>query len=75
MAIAEKEQYNKENSPSKSSRGGGSFFKKRTARRAKSLNKDHWDDVIFGKHRKAPVLKLLSSEKKCVLNLRDKLYV
>ncbi|ELU09381.1 hypothetical protein CAPTEDRAFT_221876 [Capitella teleta] len=28
-------------------RSGGSFFKKK-ARRAKSLNKDHWDDVIFG---------------------------
>ena len=28
--------------------GAGSFFKRRTARRAKSLGKDHWDDVIFG---------------------------
>ncbi len=28
--------------------GGGSFFKKKTARRAKSLGKDHWDDVVFG---------------------------
>ena len=38
----------KENQPGK--RGsGGSFFKKKTARRAKSLGKDHWDDVIFGK--------------------------
>ena len=36
----------KENQPSKPSRGG-SFFKKKVARRAKSLGKDHWDDVIF----------------------------
>ena len=28
--------------------GAGNFFKRRTARRAKSLGKDHWDDVIFG---------------------------
>ena len=26
---------------------GSSFFKKKTARRAKSLGKDHWDEVIF----------------------------
>ena len=35
----------KENQPNKPSRGG-SFFKKKAARRAKSLGKDHWDDVI-----------------------------
>ena len=34
---------------SKRSNKGGSFFKKKTARRAKSLGKDHWDDVVFGK--------------------------
>ena len=33
---------------SKRSNKGGSFFKKKTARRAKSLGKDHWDDVVFG---------------------------
>ena len=32
----------------KGSLRGGSFFKKK-ARRAKSLNKDHWQDVVFGK--------------------------
>ena len=39
----------KENVPGKGGRAGGSFFKKKTARRAKSLGKDHWEDVIFGK--------------------------
>ena len=39
----------KENIPGDGKRGqGGSFFKKKTARRAKSLGKDHWDDIIFG---------------------------
>ena len=39
----------KENIPGDGKRAqGGSFFKKKTARRAKSLGKDHWDDVIFG---------------------------
>ena len=46
-------QSDKENIPTgrkhgKIGSGGGSFFKRRTARRAKSLGKDHWDDVIFG---------------------------
>ena len=36
----------KENTPTSKSKPGG-FFKKKTARRAKSLGKDHWDDVIF----------------------------
>ncbi len=26
----------------------GSFFKRRSARRSKSLSKDHWEDVVFG---------------------------
>ena len=39
---------NKENQPkSHRSGGGSSFFKKKSARRAKSLGKDHWDEVIF----------------------------
>ena len=39
----------KENGVVKGSRSfrGGSFFKKK-ARRAKSLNRDHWEDVVFG---------------------------
>jgi len=52
MALAQN-QSDKENVPSgrkhgKMGSGGGSFFKRKTARRAKSLGKDHWDDVIFG---------------------------
>ncbi|WAR29516.1 ZO2-like protein, partial [Mya arenaria] len=35
----------KENSPSK---GRGLLFKRKAARRSKSLSKDHWEDVIFG---------------------------
>jgi len=35
-------------SASKSNRNS-SFFKKKTAWRAKSLGKDHWDDAIFGR--------------------------
>ena len=47
MALAQN-QPEKEN---QSKRGGtSSFFKKKTARRAKSLGKDHWDDVIFGRN-------------------------
>lgn len=42
--LASAQNPDKENS---SKSRGGSFFKKRTARRAKSLGKDHWDDVIF----------------------------
>ncbi|XP_052785868.1 tight junction protein ZO-1-like isoform X3 [Mya arenaria] len=34
----------KENSPSK---GRGLLFKRKAARRSKSLSKDHWEDVIF----------------------------
>ena len=30
-----------------SSESRGSFFKRRSARRSKSLNKDHWKDIIF----------------------------
>ena len=41
----------KENQPkSHRSGGGSSFFKKKSARRAKSLGKDHWDEVIFCKY-------------------------
>jgi len=36
------------NNKSNSSNRSSSFFKKRTAWRAKSLGKDHWDDVVFG---------------------------
>jgi len=34
----------KENSPSK---GRGLLFKRKAARRSKSLSKDHWEEVIF----------------------------
>lgn len=30
--------------------GGASSFFKRKARRAKSLNRDHWDDIMFGQY-------------------------
>ena len=36
----------KENSPAK---GRGLLFKRKAARRSKSLSKDHWEDVIFCK--------------------------
>ena len=31
-----------------SSESRGSFFKRRSARRSKSLSKDHWEEVVFG---------------------------
>ena len=50
--VTAQQSSDKENTPLKSGRPvgrqSGSFFKKKVARRAKSLGKDHWDDVIFG---------------------------
>ncbi len=47
LALAQSQNAPAEESAKRSHRGG-SFFKKKTARRAKSLGKDHWDDVVFG---------------------------
>ena len=42
----QKEENDKENFPA---RGRGSLFRRKSSsRRAKSLGKDHWDEVMFG---------------------------
>ena len=41
----QKPESEKENLPA---RGRGSLFKRKSSRRAKSLGKDHWDEVVFG---------------------------
>ena len=47
LAIAKQQsEEEKENSPSKSR---SLLFKRKAARRSKSLGKDHWEDVIFCK--------------------------
>ncbi|XP_052096384.1 tight junction protein ZO-1-like isoform X11 [Mytilus californianus] len=44
MGTQQTSEADKENSPAKVGRG---LFKRKTARRSKSLGKDHWEDVIF----------------------------
>jgi len=49
--LAVSQSADKENMPSsatKSSNRGSSFFKKKTAWRAKSLGHEHWEDTMFG---------------------------
>lgn len=49
MGTQQTSEADKENSPAKVGRG---LFKRKTARRSKSLGKDHWEDVIFCKSKK-----------------------
>ena len=30
--------------------GRGSIFRRKSQKRSKSLGRDHWEDVVFGKH-------------------------
>ena len=49
MGTQQSSEADKENTPSKGARG---LFRRKTARRSKSLGKDHWEDVIFCKSKK-----------------------
>ncbi|XP_022249412.1 tight junction protein ZO-1-like [Limulus polyphemus] len=43
--LAQKKQY--QSKKDSSSEGRGSFFKRRSARRSKSLSKDYWEEIMF----------------------------
>ena len=48
-SLASQQQENLGGRETLPSKGRGSLFKRKSARRAKSLGKDHWEEVIFCK--------------------------
>ena len=46
--LAAEQSTEKNKKTESSSEKRGSFFKRRSARRSKSLSKDHWEEVVFG---------------------------
>lgn len=45
--LAAEQNAEKAKKPDPSNESRGSFFKRRSARRSKSLSKDHWEDIVF----------------------------